>query len=83
MKKFIDLKKNRKKYVRILQVLNKIIQDLQNYSQKGLLVTLLPLVTKNLLYSKSCVFPKGSTWHRCRVWETVGNESKMDFSAFI
>jgi hypothetical protein len=37
---------------------------LKNYSQKGHLVTLLPLVTKNLFYNKSCVFSKESTWHR-------------------
>ena len=26
---------------------------------------------------------RGSTWHRCVVWETVGNGSKLDFRAFI
>ena len=51
------------KYIRISQDLKKILQDLQNYSQKGLLVTLLIDIKKNLFYDKSCVFSKGSTWH--------------------
>ena len=50
------------KYVRILQDSKKIFQDFQNCSQKGLLVTLLPLVTKNSFCDKSCVFSKESTW---------------------
>ena len=33
--------------------------------QKGFLVTLFSLVTKNLLYGKSCAFSKESMWHRC------------------
>ena len=83
MQQLVDFKNKEVKYNKILQDLKKILQDLQNYSQKGLLVTLLPLVTKNLLYSKSCVFSKGSTWHRSVVWETGGYGSKLDFRAFI
>ena len=67
MQKRSDFKNKRCKYIMILQDLKKIIQKLQNYSKKGLLVTLLHLVTQNLSYDKSCVFPKGSTWHRCVV----------------
>ena len=61
----------------ILQDLKKIFQKSQNYSKKGLLVTLLHLVTKNLFYNKSWVFSKGSTWHRCVPCggETRGNGS--------
>ena len=73
MKKWIDFKNNWYKYVRILQVLKKIFQDLQKCSQKGHLVTLLQLVTKNLFYNKSCVFSKESTWHRC----VVGKPEEM------
>ena len=83
MKKWINFKNNWYIYVRILQDLKKILQDSQNYSQKGHLVTLLPLVTKNSFYNKSCVFSKESTWHRCVVGETGGNGSKLDFRAFM
>ena len=83
MQKRIDFKNKRCKYIMILQDFNKIFKKLQNYSKKGLLVTLLHLVTKNLFYDKSCVFSKGSTWQRCVVWETVGNGSKLDFRAFM
>jgi hypothetical protein len=60
MQKRIDFKNKRCKYIMILQDLKKIFQKLQNYSKKGLLVTLLHLVTKNLFYDKSCVFAKGN-----------------------
>ena len=83
MQQLIDFKKNDVKYIRILQDLKKILQDLQNYSQKGLLVTLLIGDLKNLFYDKSCVFSKGSTWHRSPCAEMEGNGSKMDFRAFI
>ena len=83
MQKRIDFKNKRCKYITILQYLKKIFQKLPNYSKKGLLVTLLHLVTKNLFYAKSFVFSKRSTWHRCVVWETMGNGSKLDFRAFM
>jgi hypothetical protein len=83
MQQLIDFKKKNVKYINILQNLKKILQDSQNYSQKGLLVTLLIDVKKNLFYDKSCVFSKGSTWHRSVVWETRGYGSKLDFRAFI
>ena len=58
-KKWIDLENKKKcKYIRILQDLKKIVQKVQKYSQKGLLVTLLPLVNKNLFYGKSFGFFK-------------------------
>ena len=63
MLQLIDFKNKEVKYNRILQDLKKILQDSQNYSQKGLLVTLLIDVKKNIFYDKSCVFSKGSTWH--------------------
>ena len=56
MEKWIDLKNNRYKYARILQVLKKILQDSQKHSQKGLLLTLLHLVTNILFYDKRSVF---------------------------
>ena len=83
MQKRIDFKNKICKYIMILQDLKKIFQKLRNYSKKGLLVTLLHLVTKNLFYDKSCVFSKESTWHRCVVGETGGNGSKLDFRAFM
>ena len=83
MQQLIDFKKEDVKYIKILQYLKKIPQDLQNYSQKGLLVTLLIDVKKNLFYDKSCVFSQGSTWHRSPCAEMEGNGSKMDFRAFI
>ena len=83
MQQLIDFKKKDVKYIRMLQDLKKIFQDLQNYSQKGLLATLLINVKKNLFYDKSCVFSQGSTWHRSPCAEMEGNGSKMDFRAFI
>jgi hypothetical protein len=79
MQQLIDFKKKDVKYNRILQGLKKIFQDSQNYSQKGLLVTLLIDVKKNLFYGTSCVFSKGSTWHRSPCAE-MGQ--KLDFRAF-
>ena len=83
MQQLIDFKKKDVKYINILQDLKKILQDSQNYSQKGLLVTLLIDVKKNIFYDKSCVFSQGSTWHRSPCAEMEGNGSKMDFRAFI
>ena len=79
MQQLIDFKNKEVNYKRIFQDLKKIIQDLQNYSQKGLLVTLLIDIKKNLFYDKSCVFSKGSTWHRSPCAEMEGNESKIGF----
>ena len=79
MQQLIDFKKKDVKYIRILQDLKKMLQDSQNYGQKGLLVTLLIDVKKNLFYDKSCVFSKGSTWHRSPCAEMVGNGSKIGF----
>ena len=56
MEKWIDFQDNRCKYVKILQDLKKIFKDLQNYSQKDLLVTLLIDVKKYIFNDKSCVF---------------------------
>ena len=77
MQQLIDFKKKDVKYIRILQDLKKILQDSQNYSQKGLLVTLLIDVKKNLFYDKSCVFSKESIWHRSPCAEMEGNVSKI------
>ena len=79
MQQLIDFKNKEVKYNRSLKDLKKILQDLQNYSQKGLLVTLLIDVKKNLFYDKSCVFSKGSTWHRSPCAEMEGNWSKIGF----
>ena len=79
MQQLIDFKNKEVKYNRILKDLKKILQDLQNYGQKGLLVTLLIDVKKNLFYDKSCVFSKGSTWHRSPCAEMEGNGSKIGF----
>ena len=46
MQQLIDFKEKDVKYIRILQDLKKILQDSQNYGQKGLLVTLLIDVKK-------------------------------------
>ena len=67
----------------ILQDLKKIFQDSRKYDQKGHFVILFSDVTKNIFYSKICVFSKESTWHRCVVGETGGNGSKLDFRAFM
>ena len=60
MQNWIDLKNKRCKCIIILQDLKEIFQKSQNYSKKGLLVTLLPIVTKKLFYGKSCVFYLGN-----------------------
>ena len=83
MQQLIDFKKKDVKYIIIFQDLKRILQDSQNYSQKGLLATLLINVKKNLFYDKSWVFSQGSTWHRFPCAEMEGNGSKMDFRAFI
>ena len=75
IQKLIDFKNKEVKYTRILQVLKKILEDLQNFIQKGLLVTLL-IDVKNLFYDKSCVFSKGSTWHQSPCAAVEGNGSK-------
>ena len=46
MQQLIDIKKKDIIYIGILQDLKKILQDLQNYNQKGLMVTLLIDVKK-------------------------------------
>ena len=79
MQQLIDFKNKEINYKRTLQDLKEILQDLQNYSQKGLLVTLLIDVKKNLYYDESCVFSKGSTWHRSPCAEMQGNGSKIEF----
>ena len=57
--------------------MNKILQDFQNYSQKGLLVTLLPLVTKTCFIVKVVFFQKdqlgigvwwGKPWEMGQNW---------------
>ena len=77
MQKWIDFKNKRYKCSRILQDLKKKFQDSQKYSQKGLLVTLFPVVAKNLFYDEKWLFSKGSTWHRSPCEEMCGNWSKM------
>jgi hypothetical protein len=76
MQKWIDFKKKKRKYNRILQDLKKIIQDLQKYGQKGRLVKSLFDVIKKLFYDKSWVFLKESTLHRSPCAEMGGNERK-------
>jgi hypothetical protein len=56
MEKWIDFKKNRCKYVRILQDLRESFQYFQKYDQKGRFVILFSDVRKKLFYDKSCVF---------------------------
>ena len=79
MQKWIDFKNRRYKYSRILQDLKQNFQDSRKYSQKGLLVTLLFDVIKNLFYDKSCIFSKELTWYRSPWEEMGGNWSKMGF----
>ena len=83
MQKWIDFKNKRYKCSRILQVLKKMFQDSQKYSQKGLLVTLFPVVAKNLFYDEKWLFSKESTWYRSPCEEMCGNWSKMGFKSFI
>ena len=83
MQKWIDFKNKRYKCSRILQVLKKMFQDSRKYSQKGILVTLFPVVAKNLFYDEKWLFSKNSTWYRSPCEEMCGNRSKMDFRAFI
>ena len=83
MQKWIDFKNKRYKSSRILQVLKKMFQNSRKYSQKGLLVTLFPVVAKNLFYDEKWLFSKNSTWYRSPCEEMCGNRSKMDFRAFI
>jgi hypothetical protein len=56
MEKWIDLKNNRCKNVRILQDLRESFQYSQKYGQKCCCVILFFDVRKNLFYDKSCVF---------------------------
>jgi len=79
MQQLIDFKNKEVKYIRILQDLKIILQDSQNYSQKGLLVTLLIDVKNKIIYDKSCVFSKESTWHRSPCAEMEGSGSKIGF----
>ena len=74
MQQLIDFKKKNVKYINILQNLKKILQDSQNYSQKGLLVTLLIDVKKNLFCDKSCVFQKDQLGigPHVRKWREMG-----------
>ena len=77
MQKWIDFKNKRYKCSRILQDLQISFQNPRKYSQKGLLVTLFPVVAKNLFYDEKWLFSKGSTWHRSPCEEMCGNWSKM------
>ena len=79
MQKWIDFKNKRYKYSRILQDLKKKFQDSQKYSQKGLLVTLFPVVTKKLFYDEKWLFSNKPTWHWSPCEEMCGNWSKMGF----
>ena len=79
MQKWIDFKNKRYKCSRILQDLKKNFQDSQKYSQKGLLVTLFPVVTKKLFYDEKWLFSNKPTWHRSPCEEMCGNWSKMGF----
>ena len=82
MKQFINFKNKEVNYKWILQDLKRILQDLQNYSQKGLLVTLLIDVKKYIYYDKSCVFLKDQLGigPHMRKWREMGQ--KLDFRAF-
>ena len=79
MEQWIDFKNKRYKCSRILQDLKKNFQDSQKYSQKGLLVTLFPVVTKKLFYDEKWLFSNKPTWHRSPCEEMCGNWSKMGF----
>ena len=79
MEKCIDFENKRYQCSRILQDLKKKIQGSQKYSQKGLLVTLFPVVAKKLFYDEKWLFSKASTWYRSP-WEEMGeNWSKIGF----
>ena len=79
MQKWIDFKNKRCKCSRILHDLKKNFQDSQKYSQKGLLVTLFPVVTKKMFYDEKWLFSNKPTWHRSPCEEMCGNWSKMGF----
>ena len=73
----IDFKKKDVKYIRILQDLKKILQDLQNYSQKGLLVTLLIYFMIKVVFFQKDQLGIGP---HVRKWREMGQ--KFDFRAF-
>ena len=52
---------------------------MRKYNQKGLLVTLLFEVIKNLFHYKNCIFSKELIWHRSLWAEMGGNWPKMGF----
>ena len=79
MQKWSNFMKESIKYSRILWNLKQILQYSQKHSPKGHMVKLFSDVTKNLFYDKSCVFSKGSTWHRSPCAEMEGNGSKIGF----
>ena len=79
MQKWIDFKNKRYKCSRILQDLKKKFQDSRKCSQKGLLVTLFPVVAKNSFYDEKWLFSKASTWYRSPWEEMGGNWSKIGF----
>ena len=79
MQQLIDFKKEDVKYIKILQDLKKILQDSQNYSQKGLLVTLLIDVKKIYFMIKVAFFQKIQLVFRSLSTEIHGNGSKIGF----
>ena len=79
MQKWIDFKNKRYKCSRILQDLKFFSQNSRKYSQKGLLVTLFPVVAKKLFYDEKWHFSKALTWQRSSCEEMCGNWSKMGF----
>ena len=79
MQKWIDFKNKRYKCSRILQDLQIFFQNPRKYSQKGLLVTLFPVVAKNSFFMKNCFFQKHQLGIPGRKWAEIGQ--KMDFRA--
>ena len=58
MLQLIDFKNKEVKYIRILQDLKNILQDLQKCRQKWHFESLAPIGSWNLSYDKSCIFSK-------------------------
>ena len=79
MQLIIVFNKKRCKYDMLLQDLKILFQESRKYGQKGHFEILLSDATKNLFYSKRCVFSKELTWHRSHLAEIGGNWSKIGF----
>ena len=83
MQQLIDFKNKEVNYKRTLQDLKEILQDLQNYSQKGLLVTLLIDVKKIYFMIKVVFFQKNQLGIGPHVRKKREMSQKLDFRTLI